>query len=134
MTVKELEAQVDTGTEEEAADAKAKLQWRARFQMLNARIAEMTAAQVKDKAIMRLSNNGRGSPELAARATEVGSFYDPQAFAHSRAISITAALNLHHEMRGSKHRHDIRDEWDAQLLAIRTDKLREEIDRECAST
>lgn len=126
MTVKELEEKIE-------ADAKAK--WRKSFQMVRDRIKALSAEQVKDKAIMRLPNNGRGSPELKARVAELKQlYYDPQFASHCRAITITAALNLHHEMRGSNHRHVIRDHWDSCQLAHALQRLREEITEECAST
>jgi hypothetical protein len=76
------------------------------------RLAELAALQIKAKrARKRLPE-----AELAALRLDLCASADPEWNAQRdvvlRRIALTACLNLYHEVRGSEHRHGIREGFD----------------------
>lgn len=98
---------------------------------LKSKIKQLSSDQKADKTLIRLPNNGRGSPEWKkkAAATKYG-YINPQWDILQRAAKITAALNLYHELRGSDYRHGT----DPSRYAADVEILRKELEETCVST
>jgi hypothetical protein len=79
---------------------------------LKGRIKSLAAEQKKAKTALRMPGKNREQIEARGKAIKELGYMDygwAQMKVTTRRVQITAALNLYHEMRGSEHRHNVRE-------------------------
>lgn len=85
---------------------------------LDALIAEIRSLADEQARDRRARKPAAGDPDDAARRARL------QSDGVRRAVLITTCLNLHHELRGSAHRHRVRPGWEGWSASKREELMR----------